>query len=34
MGEPSLVHNIIGSGFPVALQNKVNLLLSSFVIFA
>ena len=34
MGEPSLVHNIIGSGFPVVLQNKVNLLLSSFVIFA
>ena len=34
MGDPSLVHNIIGAGFPVALQNKVNLLLSSFVIFA
>ena len=33
VGDPSLVHNIIGVGFPVASQNKVKLLPSSFVTF-
>ena len=25
MGDPSLVHDIVGTGFPVALQDKVTL---------
>ena len=32
--DPPLVHNIMGAGFPVELQNKVKLLPSSFVTFA
>ena len=34
MRDPSLVHSIIGAGFPLASQNKAKLLPSSFVTFA
>ena len=32
-GDPSLVHDSVGGGFPVALQNKVMGSLSSIVTF-